>query len=150
MLGVQSLGLWTTREVPDSFFRMKKGGHSSLNTRNWYSRELLSPVNRLETEAGRVPVTSPRPPVGARQSGQRTAPQLTGAGGPGPRAAASRDARPRPSISVTAFFPGSSLLALWTVAKEVCARGQKEDFLWRRQGANGAAVYRTLAACPPR
>ena len=32
VLGVQSLGLWTTRKVPRSFFRMKKGGHSSLST----------------------------------------------------------------------------------------------------------------------
>lgn len=82
-------------------------------------------------------VTSPSPPLGARQSGQHRAQQLMGEGraAQDPRAAASRDARTRPSISVTAFFPGSSLLGLWTVAKEVCARGQKEDFLRRRQGA---------------
>lgn len=82
-------------------------------------------------------VTSPSPPLGARQSGQHRAQQLMGEGraAQDPRAAASRDARTRPSISVTAFFPGSSLLGLWTVAKEVCARGQKEDFLRRRQEA---------------
>ena len=115
VLGVQSLGLWITRKVPRSFFRMKKGGHSSLSTRNLYSRRSLDPpLTEVGNRGWASSVTSPRPPVGARQSGQRAAP--------------ARDARPGPSISVTAFFPGGSLLGFWTVAKEVCVRGQKEDF----------------------
>lgn len=85
-MGVQSLGLWTSREVPRSFFRMKKGGHSSLSTRNWYSREVfLPPANRGGKPRLGEFRDFPRPPVGGQQSGQRAAPRLPG-----------RAARPEP------------------------------------------------------
>ena len=72
----------------------------------------------------------------------------SGEGGPGPESSCQQGHSDTAEYFCHCILPRQ--LTLGTVAKEVSARGQKEDFLRRWRGATKLPFTEPLHVCPPR